>query len=170
MLKVLVLLNRKVTSQCGARHVVSEFIKNQNMEIEIFNVQAPFSGHFTGYARTPARKSFHLGQAEKTLASARQVQERFSITHTGHSEVGKKADCIAAAAAVGRRRCDRVVKSRSRKSSLVRLSQKFLTNQVMERTTVPVELIAGSSAPSLERFCVPAGLGAGLLVLAMVVG
>ena len=169
MLKVLVPLNGYVTSQCGARHVVNEFVKNQNMEIQIFNVQAPFSGNFTGYARTPARKSFHLGQAEKTLASARQVHERFSITHTGHREVGNKADCITAPA-VGRRRCDRVVKSRSRKNSLVRLSQKFLTNQVMERTTVPVELIAGSSAPSLERFCVPAGLGAGLLVLAMVVG
>ena len=58
MLKVLVPLNGYVTSQCGARHVVNEFVKNQNMEIQIFNVQAPFSGHFTGYARTPARSRF----------------------------------------------------------------------------------------------------------------
>ena len=65
--------------------------------------------------------------------------------------------------------CDRIVMSTARKSSLVRLVQNSVTNQVIERTTVPVEVIAGDAAPGLERVGIPAGVGAGLLVLGMVV-
>ena len=38
-----------------------------------------------------------------------------------------------------------------------------ITNQVIERTSVPVEVIAGEPASKLERFGIPAGVGAGIL-------
>lgn len=167
MLKVLIPLDGSSSSQYGVRHVVSEFMKNQNMEIHVLNVQAPFSRHVARYTSQRARKAFHLEQAEKALAPARKVLDRSGIPYIVHTEVGNKADCIADA--VSRLHCDRIVMSTARKSSLVRLVQNSVTNQVIERTTVPVEVIAGDTAPSLERIGIPAGVGAGLLVLGMAV-
>jgi nucleotide-binding universal stress UspA family protein len=108
---------------------------------------------------------FHQEQADKALAPVRQALDRSGIPYTIHTEVGDKADCIADAAR--RLRCDRIVMSTARKSSLVRLLEDSVTNQVIERATVPVEVIAGDAASSLERVGIPAGVGAGLLVLWM---
>ena len=43
MLKVLIPPNGSSSSQHDVRHVVSEFMKSQNMEIHVLNVQAPYS-------------------------------------------------------------------------------------------------------------------------------
>lgn len=167
MLKVLIPLDGSSSSLYGVRHVVNEFRKSQDMEIHVLNVQAPFSRHVARYTSKPVRKAFHVDEAEKALAPARQALDRSGIPYTVHMEVGNKADCIADA--VSRLHCDRIVMSTARKSSLVRLVQNSVTNQVIERTTVPVEVIAGDTAPGLQRVGIPAGVGAGLLVLGMVV-
>jgi len=39
------------------------------------------------------------------------------------------------------------------------------TNKVLEKTSVPVEVIAGDSISKLERYGFPAGLGAALALL-----
>ena len=93
--------------------------------------------------------------------------EGFGIPYTVHTEVGNKANCIADAGS--QLRCDRIVMSTMRKDSLVRLVQNFVTNQVIEFTTVPLEVIFGNTATHLERAGIPAGVGAGFLGLGMVV-
>ena len=40
-----------------------------------------------------------------------------------------------------------------------------MTNQVLELTPVPVEVIAGDAISNWERCGLPAGIGAGLLLL-----
>jgi len=40
-----------------------------------------------------------------------------------------------------------------------------VTNKVLERTTVPIELIAGDGVSRLERYGIPAGIGAALTFL-----
>ena len=168
MLKVLIPLDGSSSLQHGVRHVVSEFMKSQSMEIHVLNVQAPFSRHVAPYTSKRARKAFHLKQAGKALAPARTVLDGFCIPYTAHTEVGNKANCIADAGS--RLRCDRIVMSTTRKNSLVRLFKNFVANQVIEFTTVPVEAIFGNTATRLERVGIPAGVGAGLLGLGMVVG
>ncbi|MNE95921.1 hypothetical protein D3C80_1940710 [compost metagenome] len=69
--------------------------------------------------------------------------------------------------AARRLHCDVIVMSTARKSSLVRWIEDSVTNQVIERTTVPVEVIAGEAASKLERVGIPAGVGAGLVALWM---
>lgn len=145
------------------RYVVSEFMKNPQLEIHVLNVQPPFSKDVSRFTSRQVRMEFHHEQAEKALAPVRQALESAGIAYTVHTEVGDAADCIADAAR--RLRCDRIVMSTARKSSLVRLVENSVTNQVLERTTVPVQVIAGSSASTLERVGIPAGVGAGLIVL-----
>lgn len=57
------------------------------------------------------------------------------------------------------------VMSTAHKNSLTRLVENSVTNKVLELTTVPVEVIAGDSVSKVERYAIPAGLGAALALL-----
>ena len=165
MLRVLVPSDGSSNSQYGVRHVVSEFMKNRDIDIHVLNVQRPFSKHVSDFTNRRARIEFHQEQAEKALAPVRLALDRSGIPYTLHTETGDQANCIADAAR--RLQCDCIVMGTARKSSLVRLVEDSVTNQVIERTTVPVVVIAGHAASMLERIGIPAGVGAGLLVLWM---
>lgn len=168
MSRVLVPADGSPNSAYGVRHVVSEFMKNPALEIHLLNVQQPFSKRVSHFTKRRDRMEFHQEEAEKALKPARQMLDGYGIAYTVHTEIGDKADCIVEAAR--RLRCDRIVMSTARKSSLVRLVENSVTNQVIARATVPVEVIAGDTASSLERVGIPAGVGAGLLVLVMAAG
>ncbi len=165
MSRVLVPSDGSPNSLHGVRHVAKEFMKNRDLEIHVLNIQRPFSSEVARFTSRRDRMAFHQEQSEMALGPARQALDRSGIPYTVHAEVGDKADCIADAAR--RLRCDRIVMSTARKSSLVRWVEDSVTNQVIERTTVPVEVIAGDAASSLERVGIPAGVGAGLLALGM---
>jgi len=53
----------------------------------------------------------------------------------------------------------------ARKNSLTRMIEDSTTNKVLERTTIPVEVIAGDAVSRWERYGIPAGLGALLALL-----
>ncbi|EJE54056.1 universal stress protein UspA-like protein [Acidovorax sp. CF316] len=165
MLRVLVPSDGSANSLHGLRHVMGEFAKNRDLAIHVLNVQPPFSQHVCDFSSKSDRTEFHQEQAERALAPVRQALDGAGIPYTVHMEVGDKADCIVAAAR--RLGCDCIVMSTARKSSLVRMVENSVTNQVIERTSVPVEVIAGEPASKLERFGIPAGVGAGILVLWM---
>ena len=52
-----------------------------------------------------------------------------------------------------------------RKSALVRAVENSLTNQLLERCPVPVEVVGGAPASVVERVGIPAGVGAGAALL-----
>jgi hypothetical protein len=58
-----------------------------------------------------------------------------------------------------------VIALAARKSSLTRMVEASVTNRVLELTTVPVEVIAGDAVSRLERYGIPAAIGAGLMLL-----
>nr|WP_270148690.1 universal stress protein [Comamonas aquatica] len=100
-----------------------------------------------------------------TTSPARQLLDSAGIAYTVHCEVGDRVDCIVETAR--RLQCDAIVMGTARKSSLVRLVENSVTNQVLERTSVPVEVIAGEAASRLERVGIPAGVGTGAGLLAL---
>ncbi|HQS30991.1 MAG: universal stress protein UspA [Polaromonas sp. 24-62-144] len=163
MPRVLVPVDGSPNSAYGVRHVVREFMKYRELDIHLLNVQAPFSSYVGRFASSQAQMAFHQEQSGMALAPARRLLNRFGISCNVHAEVGDTADCIADTAR--RLRCERIVMSSARKSSLVRWVEDSVINQVIERTTVPVEVIAGDTASNLERVGIPAGVGAGLLAL-----
>ena len=163
MLKVLVPVDGSRNSQHAVRHVINQFVKDSAMEVHLLNVQAPFSRHIAQFSSRKNRDSFHRDEAEKALRPVRQMLDSFGVPHTAHVEVGRKADVIAATAR--RLRCDHIVMSTARKNSLTRMLEASVTNRVLELTTVPVEVIAGDAVSKLERYGIPAGIGAGLALL-----
>ena len=91
--------------------------------------------------------------------------EQHGVPHSVHFKTGERATVIAAEAR--RLRCQRIVLSTARKSSITRMIEDSTTSRVLEHTTVPVEVIAGDAVPLLERWGVPAGVGAALTLLLM---
>jgi hypothetical protein len=61
-----------------------------------------------------------------------------------------------------RLRCDRIVLGTARKNSLTRMVEASVTNKVLDLTSVPVEVVVGDSVSRLERYGIPAGIGAGI--------
>ena len=163
MLKLLVPVDGSPNSQHAVRHVIRQFTKNPALEVHLLNVQAPFSKHIAQFVSKKNRDSFHRDEAEKALQPIRQMLDSFSVPHTAHVEIGRKAEVIAATAR--RLRCDHIVMSTARKNSLTRMLETSVTNRVLELTTVPVEVIAGDAVSKLERYGIPAGVGAGLTAL-----
>ena len=82
-------------------------------------------------------------------------------------KVGKKADIIVEEAQ--RLHCERIVMSTARKNSLTRMIEDSTTNKVLEKTSVPVEVIAGESISKFERFGLPAGFVVALVLMIVVV-
>lgn len=158
MLRVLVPVDGSRNSEYAVRQVVNEFLQNPAMEIHLLNVQPPFSRHISQFIDGATRYSFHQEQAEKALRPARQLVEQFGVPYSAHVKVGNKANIIVDEAQ--RLGCQRIVMSTARKNSLTRMLEDSTTNKVLEKTSVPVEVIAGESASKFERYGLPTGLGA----------
>jgi YjbE family integral membrane protein len=163
MLRVLVPVDGSRNSEYALRHVVNDFMKNSAMEVHLLNVQPPLSRHIAQFIGGKTRTSYHHDEAEKALRSARKLVEKFGVPYSAHIKVGDRAEVIASEAR--RLRCNRIVMSTARKNSLTRMIEDSTTNRVLERTTVPVEVIAGDQVSKAERYGLPAGLGAAIALL-----
>jgi YjbE family integral membrane protein len=160
MLSILVPVDGSPNTQHAVRHIIKEFTKYPAMEVHLLNVQTPFSRHIAQFVSKKSRDAYHRDEAEKVLRPVRQMLEKFHVPYTAHTEVGSKAAVITDAAR--RLRCDSIVMSTARKNSLSRMLGASVVNQVLESATVKVELIAGDEVSRLERYGLPAGVGAAL--------
>jgi len=163
MLRVLIPVDGSRNSEFALRHVINEFMKTPGMEIHLLNVQPAFSRHISQFIGRNTRDSFHHDEAEKALRPARQLVEKFGLPYSAHIKVGSKAEIIVDEAR--RLGCQRIVMSTARKNSLTRMLEDSTTSKVLEKTPVPVEVVAGESISNIERYGLPAGLGAALALL-----
>ena len=165
MQRILVPVDGSPNSQYAVRQVINEFMKDSALEVHLLNVQPAFSRHIANFVSRSNRHDYHRAQGQKALGPVKQLLENHGVPYAEHLEVGDKAMLIAQAAR--RLRCDRIVMSTARKNSLTRMLEDSTTNRVLEATDVPVEIIAGDNVSPLERFGVPAGLGAAIVLLLM---
>ena len=163
MLKVLIPVDGSRNSNFAVPHVIREFMHNHALEIHLLNVQRPFSWHIARYFGKKSRDEFHLEQAQKALRPAMRALDGYGVRYSVHVEVGDKATLIAEMAR--KLECDHIVMSTARKNSLTRMLEDSTTNKVLELTSVPVEVIAGDVMPRIERYGIPAGIGAALGML-----
>jgi nucleotide-binding universal stress UspA family protein len=147
----------------AVRHAVDAFRRGDVRMVHMLNVQPPFSANVSRHIHRDLRVDFHRERADDALAEALQLLGAAGVPHHVHKEVGDKARCIADAAR--RLHCDRIVIGTARKSAFVRALGNSLTGQLLERSSVPVEVIGGAPAGALERIGLPAGVGAGVALL-----
>jgi nucleotide-binding universal stress UspA family protein len=165
MQKILVPVGGSPNDEAVLRHVLRESLRAGPLELHLLNVQTPFHWHVARFIPRRERASFYQEQARAALAPCRQRLDRAGLAYTVHTAVGDSAACITDLA--DRLRCDRILMGTARKDSLVRLVEDCVVNRVLERTTVPVEVIAGTAVSKWERYGIPAAVGA-LLAAALV--
>jgi YjbE family integral membrane protein len=163
MQRVLIPVDGSRNSEFAVRHVIARFLKDPAMEVHLLNVQPPFSRHVAQFVSRRNREAWHRDEAEKALAPARRLLEQHGVPHAAGYKLGERAKTIADEAR--RLRCSQIVIATARKNSLTRMLQDSTTNHVLEQTTVPVEVIAGDTVSRLERWGLPAGLGALIALL-----
>ena len=165
MMKILVPVDGSSSSLHAIRHVAREYLQNPELEIHLLSVQARFSRHISQFLNRKDLAAFYREEGERKSRPVREFFERRNVPYVAHVEVGRRAEIIAATAK--RLGCHHIVMGTARKNSLTRMFEASVTNQVLELTTVPVEVIAGDTISNLERYGIPAAIGAGLaLVLA----
>ena len=163
MNKVLIPVDGSANALQAVRHVVNRFLSDSSLEVHLLHVRRPLSRHVSQFLGRRNREDFHRAEAEKALAPARKLLNQHSVPFAEHVELGEKAPTIHRIAQ--RLRVSQIVMGTARKNSLTRMVQDSVTNQVLEIAQVPVEVVAGQSVSGLEKYGVPAGLGAAVALL-----
>lgn len=163
MLNVLVPVDGSDNSLMALRHAINEYRANHELALVLLNVQPPLMRHAARFLSRSDRDAFHEQRAKDAMASASALLDGADVPYTAHWRVGERAQEICAAAS--RFQCHHIVMGTARKNSLTRMLQDSTTNNVLENTPVPVEVVAGKAVSRLERWGLPAGLaGLGGLV------
>lgn len=167
MPKVLIPVDGSENALRAVRHVVNQSLAHGGAQVHLLHVRTPFSRHIARFASKKSRDAHHREMAEKALAKARELLNRYSVPHSVHMDIGDRAECIHHMAQ--RLRVDKIVMGTARKNSLTRVIQDSVTSRVLELAQVPVEVIAGGSVSKLERYGLPAGIGTALAALTVAV-
>lgn len=163
MIKVLIPVDASSNALNAVQHVINQCVNEGMQEVHLLNVRTPLTQHAARFISKRDRAAYHRAEADKALAPSKALLERFGIPFAAHIELGDKAELISRVAQ--RLRVDQIVLGTARKNSFTRMIEDSITNQVLELTQVPVEVVAGKSISKLERFGIPAGLGAALALL-----
>jgi P-type Ca2+ transporter type 2C len=160
MTRILIPVGGTRNDRFAVQHVIKRFMNNTAMEVHLVNIQRPFSAYVAQFSSRKNRMDYHREQAEKALAPAKEMLDKFSIPYAVHMEVGDRAAVITDTAR--RLRCDGIVMATARKNSLTRLVESSVTDRVLELTPVPVEVIAGDSMSNWERYGIPSAIAAAM--------
>lgn len=163
MLKVLIPVDGTENSLQAVRHAVNRFLADSAMEVHLLHVRPPFSRHVAQFTSRRNRESYHREAAGRALEPAQALLNQHGVPHAVHIELGDKAETIDRVAQ--RLRVDQIVMGTARKNSLTRLLEDSVTNRVLEIARVPVEVIAGAHVSRLEKYGLPAAVGAALAAM-----
>ena len=156
MLKLLVPIAGTRTDHFAVQEVIKRFMSNPAMEVHLLNVQAPFPADIAHFTSRKSRHDHHREQAAKAIAPVQEMLDRHSIPYAVHHELGDRAEVITTLAR--RLHCDEIVMATARKNSLTRWIESSTTDRVLERTTVPVAIVAGDPMSPWERYGIPAAI------------
>ncbi|MDB5797895.1 MAG: Integral rane protein TerC [Paucimonas sp.] len=167
MLRILVPVDGSQASEDAVAHVRKLARRSQEpIKVILANVQPLLSRHITRFVPRASLDAFRRERSMKALATARAALEQAGIDHDLVLCKGEPAQAIADCAS--ERGVQKIVIGTTRKSALARMVGDSITNRVIELAEVPVEVVAREQPGALERFGIPAGVGAGLALLLLV--
>jgi nucleotide-binding universal stress UspA family protein len=132
------------------------------VETLLLNVQPRFHRHVGQFTSRAARDALRAERSAAAMAPAIEALSRTRLPFRVVSEIGNVAERIAAVAM--QEKVDEVVMGTGRHPQWLRWLNPSIAQAVMERTDIPVTVLARGRAGALERYALPAGL-AGLAAL-----
>ncbi|HEY8250060.1 MAG TPA: universal stress protein [Burkholderiales bacterium] len=132
------------------------------LEVLVMNVQPRFHRHVARFTSRAARDGVRAERSRAAMARAIEALSLRNIAFRAFAEVGLPAPRIAAVAE--REQVDEVMMGVGRHPAWLRWVNPSIAQGVMERTDIPVTVLARGRAGALERYALPAGV-AGLAAL-----
>jgi nucleotide-binding universal stress UspA family protein len=132
------------------------------LEVLVMNVQPRFHRHVARFTSRAARDSVRAERSRTAMARAIEALSLRGIPFRAVSELGLPAERIAAVAE--REQVDEVMMGVGRHPAWLRWVNPSIAQGVMERTDIPVTVLARGKYGAFERYAVPAGV-AGLAAL-----
>jgi YjbE family integral membrane protein len=163
MLNVLVPIDGSDNSLNALRHAIAEYRRDHDLQLQLLHVQPRLSRHIARFVRGSERAAWHRERADAALAAARDVLQREHVPFESRWVLGDRAEEICSAAR--ELRCHHIVIGTARKNSLTRMLEDSVTHAVLERATVPVEVVVGPDVSRVERWGWRAGVGVGIGLL-----
>jgi nucleotide-binding universal stress UspA family protein len=161
-MKVLVPVDGSQAALAALLHVGSLSHAGIAVETLLLNVQPRFHRHVSQFTSRSARDSLRAERSAAAMAPAIEALSRLRLPFRAVSELGDVAWRIAAVAE--REQVDEIVMGTGRHPQWLRWLNPSIAQAVMERTDIPVTVLARGRAGALERYALPAGL-AGLAAL-----
>jgi len=165
-MRILVPVDGSSNARLAIGHVIDGFRQNPALEVHLLNVQTPFSSHVAQFATKKDRDQYHREQSAAAMTPLMAMLDQAGIPHQDHYRVGPKAQTIADEAE--RLKCDHILIVTARRTSLTRMFEASVTSELLDLTTVPVEVLVGDAVSGIERYGVPLIVGlvlAGLVML-----
>lgn len=132
------------------------------LEVLVMNVQPRFHRHVSQFTSRAARDALREERGRAAMAGAIEALSRTRVPFRVFAETGRPAERIAAVAE--REKVDEIVMGTGRHPQWLRWLNPSIAQAVMERTDIPVTVMARGRAGAFERYALPAGL-AGLAAL-----
>ena len=161
-MKVLVPVDGSQAALAALLHVASLAHSGIAVETLLLNVQPRFHRHVGQFTSRAARDALRAERSAAAMAPAIEALSRTRLPFRVVSELGNVAERIAAVAM--QEKVDEVVMGTGRHPQWLRWLNPSIAQAVMERTDIPVTVLARGRAGALERYALPAGL-AGLAAL-----
>lgn len=158
MHKVLIPVDATGNSLQAVEHVINRHAAEGSLEVHLLHVSPPLSQYVARFLKHGERESYHRAEAKKALEPVQELLDRFAVPYATHAELGDKAETVHRIAQ--RLHADEIVIGTARPSSLTRIIEDSVTNRIIEESAVPVDVIPGNEISRVERFGLPASIGA----------
>jgi nucleotide-binding universal stress UspA family protein len=163
-MKILVPVDSSGAALAPIAHLEALARSGVALDVLLMNVQPRFHRHISQFTSRTARDSLRLERSRAAMARAIETLSLKNIPFRAFAEVGQPAERIAAVAE--REQVDEVMMGVGRHPQWLRWFNPSIAQGIMERTDIPVTVLARGQVGALERYALPAGV-AGLAVLLM---
>ena len=154
---VLLPMNDSPQAMAALRHVAQQYAGQPRVRIHLLHVSPKLHRHAARFLKRGAL-SFNAAQrAQLAFNQARRLLATQGIAFQPH--VVRALDASSAIIATAQRLgCERIVMGSVRKNNLLRWFTGSLTGRVLERASIPVEVVVEGQPDALTRLGIPAGL------------
>ena len=161
-MKILVPVDASEAALAPVAYLESLARAGVDLEVLVLNVQPRFHRHISQFTSKAARDSMRQERSREAMGRAIEALSLRKIAFRAFAQVGNPAERIAAVAE--REQVDEVMMGVGRHPAWLRWVNPSIAQAVMERTDIPVTVLARGHAGAFERYALPAGV-AGIAAL-----
>jgi nucleotide-binding universal stress UspA family protein len=163
---ILLPMNDSAQAHAALRHVVQHYAGQPSVKVHLLHVAPKLHRHAARFLSKAALARNAGASAQQAFAQARRLLATQGIAFEPH--VVRALDTSAAIMATAQRLgCERIVMGSVRKNNLLRWFTGSLTGRVLERASVPVEVVLEGRPDAFTRLGIPAGLAVALAAVVL---